>query len=77
MTEQDLLRLKQKIDDAKRQTSELKGHKTALMNQLKTDWKCATVEEAEKLMAKMDKEITALNNSIEQGLKELEEKYNA
>jgi hypothetical protein len=75
MTEQDLLKLKQKIDDAKRQTSELKGHKTALMNQLKTDWKCNTVEEAEKLMTKMDKEITTLNDTIEKGLKELGEKY--
>jgi vacuolar-type H+-ATPase subunit D/Vma8 len=77
MTEQDLLRLKQKIDDANRQRSELKGHQSALMKQLKDDWNCSSVEEAEKLMTKMDKEIAALNNSIETGLKELEEKYNA
>lgn len=76
MNETDLIKLKQKVEDAKRSTSELKGQKNALMKQLKDDWKCETVEEAEKLITKMDKEITALNKQIETGLKELKEKYN-
>lgn len=75
MTEQDLLKLKQKIDDAKQQSSELKGQQTALMKQLKDDWKCSSIEEAEKLMEKMDKEIKTLNEKIETGLEELDEKY--
>jgi hypothetical protein len=77
MTEQDLLKLKKQIDEAKQTTSELKGHQSALLKQLKDDWKCNTIEDAEKLMAKMDKEIKTLNDNIEQGLQELEEKYNA
>jgi F0F1-type ATP synthase membrane subunit b/b' len=75
MTEQDLLKLKQKIDDAKQQSSELKGQQTALMKQLKDDWKCSSIEEAEKLMEKMDKEIKTLNEKIETGLEELEVYY--
>jgi hypothetical protein len=76
MTETDLLKLKKQIEEAKATTSELKGHQSALMKQLKDDWKCNTIEEAEKLMAKMDKEIKTLNTKIEEGMEELEEKYN-
>ncbi len=75
MKESELLRLKQQIDDAKSQTAELKGHQSALMKQLKDDWKCNSVEEAEKLVKKMDREISDLNAKIEEGTKELEEKY--
>ena len=77
MNEVELVRLKQRIEDAKASTAELKGQQNALMKQLKNDWKCDSVAEAEKLMAKMEKELDALNKQIETGLKELEEKYNA
>lgn len=77
MTETQLLELKKKIEEARQTTSELKGHQGALLKQLKDDWKCSDVKEAEKLIEKMDKEILALNKSIEEKLKELEEKYNA
>ena len=76
MKEQELLKLKQQIDNAKSQTAELKGHQSALLKQLKDDWKCNSVEEAERLVKKMDKEISDLNAKIEEGLNELEEKYN-
>lgn len=76
MTEADLLKLKRQIDEAKQTTAELKGHQSALMKQLKDDWKCNTVEEAQELIAKMDKEIKTLSNNIETGLEELEKKYN-
>jgi predicted transcriptional regulator len=76
MTETDLLKLKKQIEEAKATTSELKGHQSALMKQLKDDWKCNTIEEAEKLMAKYDKEIKTLTANIEKGMKELEGKYN-
>lgn len=76
MNERQLLDLKNKITEAKNTTAELKGHQSALLKQLKDDWECSSVEEAEKLMAKMDKEITSLNDNIEKLMKELEEKYN-
>jgi len=77
MDEAGLLKLKRQIDEAKQQTSELRGHQSALMQQLKTDWKCNTVEEANKLMSKMNKEKTTFNTKIEEGMEELEERYNA
>ena len=46
MTEQQLLDLKERVEDAKTQVAELNGQQTALMNQLKNDWGCKTIEEA-------------------------------
>jgi predicted nuclease with TOPRIM domain len=76
MDVQDLMELKDQIEEAKAKTSELKGHQTALMKQLKDDWKCNSVEEAEVLVKKMDKQITDLDKQIAKGLQELEENYN-
>lgn len=76
MKEQDLLKLKQEIDEAKDNVNQLKGQQTALLKQLKEEWGCSTIEAAEKKIAKMKKEIEILNTSIETGLEELEEKYN-
>ena len=73
MTEQGLLQLKKEIDQAKSSVSELKGQQTALLKQLKDDWQCSSIEEAEKKIKKMQKEIETLDASIETGLEELEE----
>jgi len=75
MDERQLLDLKKKVDDAKSAVSELKGQQTALMNQLKTDWKCNSVEEAEKKLKEMETNIASIERKIEKGVKELEEKY--
>lgn len=75
MTEKELLDLKERVDDAKTKISELKGQQTALMNQLKTDWKCNSIEEAEKKLKTMEKEIATIEDKIKEGVEELEEKY--
>jgi chromosome segregation ATPase len=74
LDEQGLLDLKEKITEAKSTVSELKGHQTALTNQLKSDYGCKTIEEAEKKLKTMKSEITSLDEQIEEGIKELEEK---
>ena len=76
MTEKELLDLKEKVDDAKQAVSELTGQKNALMKQLKDDWQCKTIDEAETKLTKMDKDIDILEKKIENGVQELEEKYN-
>jgi len=76
MTERQLLDLKNKITEAKQTTSELKGHQSALLKQLREDWDCDSVEKAEKMLEKMDREITSLDENIEKLMNELEEKYN-
>jgi uncharacterized phage infection (PIP) family protein YhgE len=75
MDESGLLKLKQKIDDAKQTSSELKGQQTALMQQLKTEYKCNSLKEAQEKLKKMDEEIETINTQIDEGLKELEGKY--
>jgi len=75
MDETGLLKLKKQIDEANASVSELKGQLSALLKQLKDDWKCNSVEDAERLIVKMDKEIVSLKNKIEKGMEELEEKY--
>ncbi len=76
MTERELLELKKKVDEAKSTVSELTGHKQALMKQLKDDWNCKSAEEAQKKLKSMNKEIEDIESQIEEGVKELEEKYN-
>ena len=76
LDEQDLLDLKKDIDDAKTKKSELIGQKNALMNQLKTDWDCKTVEEAQVKLKTMGEEIEGIEDSIEKGVADLQEKYN-
>ncbi len=75
MTEKQLLDLKEQIDDAKQSVSELKGQQTALLRQLKDTYKCSSIEEAEKLADKMKQDIDKLQKQIDEGCRELEEKY--
>ena len=76
MTEQQLLDLKEQVDEAKTKVSELTGQQTALMKQLKDDWDCKTIKEAEEKLQAMEKSISVLDKKIEKGIKELEEMYN-
>ncbi len=75
MNEQQLLDLKHQIDEAKTTATELTGQQKSLMDRLKKDWNCTTVEQAEKKVEELETEITQLNTSIDKGVKELEEKY--
>ena len=76
LDEQDLLDLKKDIDEAKTKQSELVGQKTALMTQLKNDWGCKTVKEAQEKLKTMGEEIEDIEDKIEKGVTDLQEKYN-
>ena len=75
MTEKDLLRLKKDIDEAKNTLAELNGQKGTLTKQLKENWGCSTIEEAEKVLKKMQIEIEKIQEDIDSGISELEEIY--
>lgn len=75
LTEQQLLDLKDDVEEAKVKVSELTGQNTALINQLKTDWGCKTIAEAEAKLKEMDTSIASIDKKIEKGILELEEKY--
>ena len=75
MTEQELLRLKRDIDSAKEQVLELKGQQSQLKKQLKEDWDCQTVEQAQIKLDSLAKEREALEEKIEQETDKIQEMY--
>ena len=75
MTEKDLLNLKDDVAEAKTKVAELTGQQNALVAQLKTDYGCKTIAEADEKLAKMDKDISIIDKKIEEGLADLEENY--
>lgn len=72
LNEQELLDLKSQVDEAKTTVSELTGQQTALLRQLKEEWGCKTIKEAEENLEKMKRDITILDNKIEKNTAELE-----
>ena len=75
MKEQDLLDLKQEIDEAKTKVSELKGERQYMMKQLQEQWGCANIDAAAKKLEKLRKEEKELQEKIDQGIANLKEKY--
>jgi flagellar capping protein FliD len=74
MNEQDLFRLKKKVEDAKNQTSELVGQQKVLLQQLKENFNCTTLDEIYKKGKQLDIEIEKLSEQIESMTDELESK---
>jgi len=75
LTTDELMSMKEEIDDAKIQVSELNGQLKYLKEQLETQFSCKTVEEVEKLIKEKDEEIRKLNEQLEEGCAKLEEQY--
>lgn len=76
-TERELLDLKEKVEKAKTTISGLEGQKTALVNQLKTDFQVTTMKDAEAKLSTLTEEITTLEKEIEVKVAEIETKYPA
>lgn len=72
ITEQELLRKKKKVDDAKVNIATLKGQVQAHEKQLKSEWGYKTVEEATKGNKERNKKIEEYSQQIEEGCVELE-----
>jgi predicted nucleic acid-binding Zn-ribbon protein len=75
LTEEDLLDLKKDIDTAKTNTAQLEGQKKELMKQLKENWDCETIAEAEKKLKKLQTKYKETEEQIADGIAELQEKY--
>lgn len=75
MTENDLLKLKEKVDEAKTTVSELRGELTAGMKQLKDDWKLPTIDAAKKKLKTIASDIESLEIQINEHAEELETKF--
>ena len=73
--EQRLMELKTEIDKCQQEVSKLEGQKDLLNKQLKEDWKCDTIEEAQEMITKLKKQVDTLSNEIDTGIEEIESKY--
>jgi len=75
MNERQLLKIKEEIDTAKTAVSELEGSKKTMMKDLLERFGCKTLEEASAKLESMAAEIEKLQEQLDTGLKEIEEKY--
>lgn len=65
--------LKTKVEEAQRNQNQCEGAKAQLMLQLKNEFECQTVEEAETLTTKLTGKIAQLDKKMEPLVKEVEE----
>ena len=77
MNKEDLLKLKTEVDKSKQKLAEIKAEEKLLMKQLKENWDCDSLEEANSLLATLKKELAEEQLELETAKYELEEKYGA
>jgi len=63
-------RLKSKVESAQRQQNQAEGALSQLMESLKKEHDCSTVEEAIKLSAKLSKEVQKLETECDSLMEE-------
>ena len=71
MPEQDLLKLKEAIDKAKTEESQLVGQHTQLTKTLLEYFNCKDLKEAKKYLADIDDKIKEKNSILTIGIQEL------
>lgn len=67
--------IKQKLDKLKDLIARTKGRRDTLLEQIKSEFDCETVEDAEKLLKQWTKEATALETKYEKALNDFNTKY--
>jgi len=67
--------LKKKSESLQRQIDQAKGALSVQMGQLKTDFKCADIPTAEKLLAKLEKDEKKAQAEFEEAVESFEEKW--
>lgn len=71
----ELLALKKKMDRKKEELQQLKGREKYLMDELKSKYNCATLEEAEDLLSEKTALLEKKKKSLQSKLTELQEQY--
>lgn len=74
MPEQDLLKLKQAVDNAIKEEDQLVGQRKQLAKSLKEDFNCKTIEESEQYLFDIQNQIKTKEELLEKGVIELKEK---
>ena len=70
-----LLKMKEKIDKAKADVSRLEGSRDQLYKTLKKDFECKTLENAEKKVKKIGRELDKKETALAEGIVGLENDY--
>jgi hypothetical protein len=73
--EEELLGIKQDIEQARTERDEIEGQRKGLYRQLESDWECKTIGQAEKKLVVMQKELATLETKLEEGLADYHGKY--
>ena len=73
--EEQLMKLKKEIDECQTEVDRLEGQSDLLKKQLKDDWKCTTIEEAQEKHTELQKQVDKLSHEIDIGIEEIESKY--
>lgn len=76
MEKEDVLDLKNQIDDAKSKNSELRGQLKQILQTLKKEHGCTSIEDAEEKLKTIEQSIAIQEKKIKRGVRELQEKYN-
>lgn len=75
MNDKELLRLKKKVENAEHEEQQLKGERNATLRNLKEDFDCDTIEQAEETRKKLKKKAKKLADELEEKLKQIEKEY--
>lgn len=74
LTEKELLEYKSNIEDSKTRIANLKGQQKMILKQLKENFDCTSIEEAEQKIKEFEKAISILEKKIVKQTSELETK---
>lgn len=75
MTEQEIENIKNKIDGAKKDEANYEGRLQEIMKRLKDEFGLTSVEEVQKMLTDMEKELNVLKGKAEKQLEQLQENY--
>lgn len=74
---EDLIKLKTKIEGAQTELSRLEGRLQEAEDRLKSTFKVSTIEEARKLLVKMQADLDRVDAEVETGIETLNKKLGA
>lgn len=72
---EDLNKLGKEIESAKTSVATLEGRRSEVIERLKTEHGISTIEEADKLLIKLDKEIVKMDAEIQADFTKLKENF--
>ena len=73
-TSQELLQMKEQIDQADKQRSQLQGQLKELLSRLKKDYGCSSGKEGDKKLEKMQADLDKKQKSLDMGVGALQAK---